>query len=1049
MVLLDELEFSSYPERNYQSEDKYDKEDEEYSLKLAKYMEFLELSKIIPEADRPAYIEKKFNMNFLHQETIRRLMINNDAILIIHPPGKGKTCTAVGIPEYISTYGTNVNKRANFPKRTYILERGPSVINDVKNQIINVCTKDKYLLDIQGSSTKGEKRKITNILNEKGRYTIQTYKDFSSLSLSDKLIKKIYSDSIFIIDEAHNINSWDDVGPEGEEDSGPEIMNKKDIIATYKYLHRVLHIAERIKIVIMTATPMTNSANEIIKLLNLVLPMNKQIDTNVNIVDMNSSVFKWYTEGLVSYLPDTTGKITVKEIGEILPGSDTVVLSLPMKGKQAEAYQNINLSIDKTGTFYINYRIVSGFVYPDGSYGGKENNSSKGLYKYVTRPNIDTYIPKTMLVEELRKNLGEYSATFDYMVKKELNPDRTIVLPDGYSVTIPGKGCSYFYFDLVVAHAIPFTMALESYGFERYNDAISPFHTFGNTTTLNMTKKPRYIFVTKDNVSTKLENFKNLFNSRENVFGEYVQIFIGSKIIRDGINIYNVSRLYLYPGWNDANMVQAMARAKRLVGHDKVIEETKKIMKNKGVPQYLIDDWSFVLEQHKMSAYLPGKYNILDVKSSINNYFFVEIIEKKNRDINIVMDRLIDVSVDKYINGIVKIPFESIQNQIKYGNFNRLYAQNAINEIKDIIISLFRMKRYFFVIDELVDIIFSRISPLLMNKDYILRALNEITSERIIINDDYGNVTWLHYVDRYVFISTLYPDVTSTSDIQNLFYRRDIIVQHDNIQKYVRRYCEENVKDILDIPYNQNTPTSNSVIAEYLINEEFKLRPSLASSKEWWNIDNEQLNMLLRNLLKSVLIATFKPYFDIKVLTQKLSLMIGHEGLKIGDKDKINIKNMVFSPEITNRFVKIGDKDVELPLILVHKIDDHGLRIFDVSKKAWEYATNYESVVYDHIYKLRQIEKMSNFKIGDVYGFVELNGDFFINKVTAIEINDMSTDKRLQLKGVACNNYNKEDLLKVLADEGVDVGGLVDLHKKDLCEMLKDVLEEKSKLIYN
>lgn len=1054
MVLLDDISFPYYPDTQYnKTETEKDVGDaDSYALKLAQKMEFVELSKFIDESDRPEYITKLFNPNFLHQETIRRIMVNNDAIIIIHPPGKGKTCTAVGIPEHIAKCGTNVNKRSGFPKRTYILERGPSVINDVKNQIINVCAKEKYNLTQLNLSSKGEKRKITNMLIGKGNYTIQTYKDFSSMKLSDNLIKKIYSDCVFIIDEAHNLNSWTGPNEEGGEGGGGEIMNKKDIIATYKYLHKVLHLAERIKIIIMTATPMSNEANEISKLLNLVLPLDKQIDVGVNVVDMSPERFRWYTDGLISYLPDTSGKIKVKDVGERLPNSDTVVVALPMKGRQEATYKKLNILGEKADTFYINYQKAAGFVFPDGSYGGLENKASEGLYKYIERPDSDTFIPKPFFLEELRKNLGNLSTTFEYVVEKELRPDRTVKFPGGKSVKLPGRGCSYFFFDLVVAHAIPFTMALEAHGFERYNDDVSPFHTFAGKTTITLEKKPRYIFVTGANAPTKLENFKTLFNSPENVFGEYVQIFVGSKIIKDGINLYNVARLYINPGWNNANMVQAMARAKRLPGHDNVIRESKRIFLEKGVDQELVDGWTFELEQHKLSSYLTGTKGgplSSDIKTSVNNYFYVEIVERKSKEIGKVMERLVESSIDKYINGVVPLPGGLDVANISYDNFDTLYAGNVVRGIKEIIKGKLGRKKYYYHIDDMVAEVFEGLSPLLRKREYVARAINEMSSERTVIYDDYGNRTWLHYAGDYVFVSMLYPNTTSESDIQNLYYKNAVVVQHDNIQKYVRRYFEENVREIADIPYSQNTPTANSVVAEYLIDEELKKNGKAAREKAWWDSNNEQLHPLLRRLLRSVLIATYKPYFDLKNLSQKLSLMVGQNGLRVTENMKVSTKGFVLSPEIMTKNIVSNGVEMELPLILVHKIDEHGLRIFNVEFGSWAYATNYEEAVYQHIYLLRKIEKLSKFKNGELYGFVEIDGKFFISRIDKNTLTqDTSVDKRLQLKGTACVNYHKEDIIKIMTEEGIiDIDA--EMSKGELCKILREAFDEKGKLIIN
>ena len=1059
--MLSQLSFPAYPRPPYLQHHP-NTNNQPYSQILAHMMEFIEISQNIDKDQRPAYIHDNFNPNFYHQEVVKRYMLNNDACIIIHPPGKGKTCTAVDISEYIKAHGTNVEHRPNYPKRTYIFERGPSVISDIKNQIVNVCAKDVYNVE-ESSSLKGNKRRISNALAKS--YTIQTYKSFSAINLPDDLIIETYSDCTFIIDEAHNIVGWNTpTGDEDDEDEeSEEVVSQNDIEAAYKYLHRVLHLAKRIKVIIMTATPMTNSADEVIKLFNLVLPMDKQLDSSkINLSTITQSSFNIFAEGLISYVPDIQAHINIKEVGEPLPYyingtnmSKTIAKRLPMQGLQAKIYNNLEASAkNKPSSFFLNHRKVSGFVMPDGSFSGKKIGGGwgwggGGKGKYITRVENDKYVASEEFNKQVQTNLPSLSSNFSYVINKELTNNRTISLTDNdnitHNVTLPGKGCSFYYFDLVTAHAIPFTMCLEAFGFERYNDDVPAFTTINGKRHITIEKKRRYIFITKDNVSSKLENFKNLYNSEENVFGEYVQMIVGSRIIKDGINIFNVARLYINPSWNPASMIQAMARAKRLPGHNALIKAIKNLMSQNNFPQHLIDSWKFTMEQHKLSSFIPSikPTTTPSIDISVDDYFYVDIIEKKSLTINRVFQMMVNASFDKYINGAMPITIDP--TMIDYSNFNSRFSAPIINQIEDIITSMFSHENYIYSIDTITQHVYSIISPLLRHENYIYKAIRNIVNNKNIIRDRYNNKMWIHVVGKYIFISDTYPSEES-SNLTNAFYHYLIPNEEKNIKDSVKLYAQKNIEELITIPYVYNNTIANIVILEHLILEEIKRNYNNgATTLEWWSPDNEELNPLIRRLLKSSLYVSWKPYHDIKNVSYLLSRPSINKGVKAADDSKIKLKNIIYLPEPTTNTTLNG---ITLPLIIYHTIDTDCLRILNtvnINNLDWQCAMIHEEPVYTNIIQNRKKDKLNSIPIGKLYGTVKITGEFIINRM--IEDDEINIDKRLTAKGKACSSMQRNDLIDMLKEENIDMDySNEDIVKSTMCVLLRDTLELDGRL---
>lgn len=1026
--------------------------EESFSKKLSRRMEFIELSQTIKSEERPQYIKDEFNDNFYHQEVVKRFMINYDRLLVIHPPGKGKTCTAVGIAEHLKEYGSNIQNREGFPKKTYILERGPSVIADIRNQIAYTCAKNIYNVK-ESASSKGQKKILTTTLAK--FYTIQTYKDFSSTNLTDEMIAETYSDCVFIIDEAHNIVGQTKAEDEDGEDISDENMNKNDIEASYNYIKRVFSLAKRTKIIIMSATPMTNSSNEIGKILNLLLPPHKQISKigagGVDFSTISENDFKGYVDGMVSYVPDEQSKIKIHQIGEILPVtlsngnmSETIVTHVPMQGLQATVYREVDRKFNlNPGPFFLEHRKVSGFVFPDGSYGGTVGKSNSGLYKYVDRPDGDTFIPKESFKHEIRKNIHNLSSKFAYVIDKELNGDRTIQLPSKSkikSVTLPGRGCSFFYFDFVTAHAIPFAMCLEAFGYERYNDGMSSFITANGKKTLNMEKKKRYIFVTKDNVASKLDNFKEIFNSKENVYGEYVQIIIGSRIIKDGINLFNVARIYINPSWNPANMIQAIYRAIRAVGHDNLIKSIKELMKKNNVEQTFIDNFIYVVEQHKLSAFLETRSK-LSVSSSVDDYMYINTIEEKSLDINRIMNMLIKYSFDRYINGNESSGILTKEN-VNYNTFDTMYSGRLIQYITNIIISLFKDNKYIYSFEELSYIIFEKLPPLLRMEKYINISLKSIISNGLTIRDKYNNKMWIQIQGEFVFITNTYPDGL-IGNVNNSFYHQIIINEKVLIRDRIVKYCEENIKKLMLIPYEDRNILSNIVITEYLILRELNVNEE-ATNKDWWVSSNERLDPLLRRLLKSVLHVIWKPIVDMKETAYLLSLPSTSKGVKAADNSKIKLKKMVYMPEPkTNIEPK---SKIKVPLVIYHSLERENIRIIEVSETnkdfSWKNARTFEESVYNHHINVINNNKTNNLPVGKLYAMSSLDGKFIIDRVKKNE--KKIEDKRLKSKGKECSNILKQDLALIFMEEGIKYKD-EDLHLID--DRIEDINEMKNYLI--
>ena len=233
---------------------------------------------------------KKFKLS-TNQIFLKTFLSSNtpyNGILLFHGTGVGKTCSSISIAEQYKDELTRLNKKviillnpsikANFLKNIFNLEKVKQ--KDTNNQ----CTKDSYLKEV-GSYSNIES--LEKLVNKKinSRYNFFGYLEFSNMveelernairgirkelhkQFINAKIKEVFSNSIMIIDEAHNIKDVSVGNIDLDSDSSKKVMGKR----LPPILENIVRIADNMKLILLSATPMFDNATEIIWLLNLLL----------------------------------------------------------------------------------------------------------------------------------------------------------------------------------------------------------------------------------------------------------------------------------------------------------------------------------------------------------------------------------------------------------------------------------------------------------------------------------------------------------------------------------------------------------------------------------------------------------------------------------------------------------------------------------------------------------------------------------------------------------------------------------------------------------
>lgn len=619
---------------------------------------------------------------FNHQNLFLRYAREYDRIFNIHDTGTGKTGSVINLAEYYRTQDPGKIKKI------IVLEPGPPTVEDFKDQIIKLSSDDFYKNDniLEGEDDKTIKNNLTRLINK--NYEVTTYQKFSKDNLDDEKIKIYYSDCIFFFDEVHKLRNLAD-------SSGGKISEEEqDNI--YSYLWRITHVAERTKIIIATATPMILNIKDFVPLINLLLDKDFQfpnvkeeefyetltlkqvepyfrgiftyvrfLDTTVNIknkgIEFNNFKHKINfanDKNSVAIIPDKksskNGLISCDfhsknqpnpRVTEKIINSKINIYPLVMKGLQLQIYNKVSkMKQDKQDAFHRNSRQASVFVFPDGSYG------TKGFNKYVKKSDNSYSFKKSIIVkgkpvtplvsyldpsnmEKTFNNLSQMSCKFTEFLKIEIEASEK-----------ERKGNSFCYLDQVEGSGvILLSLILETLGFENF---VSNDSTIVNLKTgkirESFTKKKRFAMITGK--TNNLRNILRVFNSSDNIDGEYIQIIIASEVARDGINIKNVLRGYiLSAGWHESGMHQALSRFIRATSHQDLL--TRQIEERNS-------DKKINVDIYRMASIVPEELDkeIVDYKKNsidIRNY-----LEAENKDIKIkkILRYMKICSFDAYLN---------------------------------------------------------------------------------------------------------------------------------------------------------------------------------------------------------------------------------------------------------------------------------------------------------------------------------------------------------------------------------------------------------------
>ena len=485
-----------------------------------------------------------------YQKTIARFLSSHtpyDRLLLVHDPGTGKTCSAIGAIEQIRLEMMG-QKQPTFT-RAYIFAPGQDLLKNFQYELVNKCTAGEFIPDnLADLADKAQVIRTNNLVRQ--FYDLNTFEIFakSLANSSDEVITESYSHTIIVIDEVHNLRQKD------------KEAGKLDI---YFQFHRFLHLVKHCKVILMSGTPMKDTPQEIASVMNLILDNNEQLPTEKDFVDEffdgtiikrnKIDVLRKRFEGKISFLRESSSG--VKKVFKTNPDyplktslEHLVVYPLRMSAFQTKWYEQ---ALQKQSAIFEDAQQASLFVFPNGSYG------SAGFNTYIRRPQknnvarlftssfqLSPEFEKVLNTGNVLENIRTYSCAYYETIK---------MITEGY-----GKGNIFVYCSVVEGGGcILLSLLLKLFGYSIAK---------GDETT----EGKRIAVLTSETTSNNdVDRIKKLYNSEKNVMGNYIQVIIGSVKISEGHSFLNVQKeVILTPHWNYSETTQVIARGVRFGSHN-------------------------------------------------------------------------------------------------------------------------------------------------------------------------------------------------------------------------------------------------------------------------------------------------------------------------------------------------------------------------------------------------------------------------------------------------------------------------------------------------
>lgn len=580
--------------------------------------------------------EKEFEL-MPHQKFVRNFlssMTPYNGVLLFHGLGTGKTCTAISVAEQTRQYYKHLNSN-----KKIIIIASPNVKENFKTQLFDArklkqengiwnlrgCTGKSYLREINPMSMKNLKKE--NIIKEvnkiiRASYRFLGYTEFANIigkilsttkgeQAEIRALRKHFSDTLIIIDEVHNIRHT--------------ALNPKKRVAIN--LLKVVKATQNMKLLFLSATPMYNSHDEIIWLLNILnindgrapVLRNEVFNKKGEFIisdDGEESGKKYLASRCIGYISYLRGQNPYTFPYRLWPAEFASKASLvTMLAKSHKMYpsKQINDEVILDPPAHLDLFLVNIHKYQEAGYTAlietikgrlaeiKKTDAALGyemlemaiqglniIFPY-TLPITNTSalyglngLKNTMIFNKKKNNfkyrnsiLQEHGRIFSY---SEIGKYSSKIASIMHSIK-RSEGIILIYSHLIYAGCVPIALALEEMGLQRYGRK-SLFKTAPHPPVDYKTMRPAsgdapfipatYAMITGDNILSPNKNKDEMaeITNPKNINGEIIKVVIISKAGAEGLDFQNIRQVHILEPWFNLNRIeQVIGRAVRNCSH--------------------------------------------------------------------------------------------------------------------------------------------------------------------------------------------------------------------------------------------------------------------------------------------------------------------------------------------------------------------------------------------------------------------------------------------------------------------------------------------------
>tara|TARA_X000001036_G_scaffold439971_1_gene493417 strand:+ start:334 stop:3804 length:3471 start_codon:yes stop_codon:yes gene_type:complete len=629
-------------------------DDPEFNSKIASKKEFhntqyddYQLKSVEEESERLCNMKMElsphqiFVRNFLSIETPYK------GLLLYHGLGSGKTCSAITICEEYRLHNTSFNKEQRilvmasknvqdnfrmqlFDDRKLELINGlwnvtgcvsQSLANEVNPTFMKNIPKPQIVRHINALIDKHYQfmgyRQFGNYVSKKLELLRrQTILDTKSFRIKEKqLLKQLFSNRLIVIDEVQNIRT-----NKGKEDIDSLDVDEK----VFQLLMSIVKRAVNLKLVLMSATPMYDSYEEILSIINLLnandgrslISRSDIFDVNGNFKENGKELFVQKITGYVSFVRGENPYLfpyrvyplqfepsksflnskypTKNLLGEDID-VDEYVENLDMYVVNVGEYQHTILEKYKEGLSrkklkQLGYNIIEPGVqlltmtYPT----VEETNDLRFHYGKKGLSSIMTYDDTT-----LDKKVKNEKKNFEYKPEVLSSFGRIFSLAEigKYSSKLyelgiqikESNGIVMIYSRYIEGGVIPIALMLEEMGFKRYGNTVSLLKASTTVPLDALTMKPQsevsgtfsqacYGMITGDQAlsNANREEIKALTDD-DNIDGKNIKVVLVTLAGSEGIDLKGIRQVHIIDPWyNIFRIEQLIGRAVRTCSHKKL-----------------------------------------------------------------------------------------------------------------------------------------------------------------------------------------------------------------------------------------------------------------------------------------------------------------------------------------------------------------------------------------------------------------------------------------------------------------------------------------------